>query len=64
MIDNFKFFNADYKVHQGRIKGGGEGAGRGEQPPSQGFDPLLTQIVPPLVLLKKFIFGQPTLKFF
>ena len=30
---------------------------------SQGFDPLPTQKVPPLVLFKKSIFGRPTLKY-
>ena len=32
--------------------------------PPQGFDPLPTQRVPPLILFQKFIFGRPTLKFF
>ena len=49
---------------QGRIWGGGAdlGGGGGRKPPSQGFDPLPTLRVPPLVLFKKSIFGQPTLK--
>ena len=30
----------------------------------QGFDPLPTQRVPPLVFSKESVFGRPTLKFF
>ena len=42
---------------------GGGGAG-GRTPPLQGFDPLPTQRVPPLILFQKSFFGRPTLKFF
>ena len=40
------------------------GGFRGGTPFLQGFDPLPTQSVPPLVLFKKFYFGWPALKFF
>ena len=43
---------------------GGGGGGRGQTPFTQGFDPVPTQRVPPLILFKKSIFGQPTLKIF
>ena len=43
---------------------GGFRGGGGRSPPPQGFDPLPTQRVPPLILFKKSIFGRPTLKFF
>ena len=46
--------------------GGGGGRGGGRTPPfspPQGFDPVPTQRVPPLVLFKISIFGRPTLKF-
>ena len=46
------------------ISGGFRGGGGGRPPPPQGFDPLPTQRVPPLVLFKKSIFGRPTFKFF
>ena len=39
------------------------GAGGADAPP-QGFDPLPTQRVPPLILFQKSIFCRPTLKFF
>ena len=42
----------------------GGGAKGGLRPPPQGFDPLPTQRVPPLVPFQKSIFGRPTLKFF
>ena len=42
----------------------GADVGGGRAPPPQGFDPLPTQRVPPLVLFKKSNFGRPTLKFF
>ena len=42
-------------------RGGGWGCGR---PFSQGFDPLPTQSVPPLILFQKSSFGRPTLKLF
>ena len=32
--------------------------------PPQGFDPLPTQRVPPLILFQKSSFGRPTLNFF
>ena len=44
--------------------GGGGGAGGRTPSPPQGFEPLRTQRVHPLVLFKKSIFGRPTLKFF
>ena len=43
---------------------GGAGGGGGADAPPQGFDPLPTQRVPPLMLFQKSLFGQPTLKFF
>ena len=43
------------------IRGGFRG---GALTPLQGFDPLPTQRVPPLVLFKKSIFGLQTLKLF
>ena len=45
--------------------GGGGGVGGVDAPPlPQGFEPLPTQMVPPVVLFKKSVFGRPTLKFF
>ena len=48
-------------ANRGGFRGGGGG---GDAPPPQGFDPLPTQRVPPLILFQKSIFGRPTLKFF
>ena len=47
--------------HLGADLGGGAG---GADAPPQGFDPLPTQRVPPLILFQKSIFARPTLKFF
>ena len=44
------------------IRGGFRGGGA--DAPPQGFDPLPTQRVPPLILFQKSLFGRPTLKFF
>ena len=38
--------------------------GAGDASHSQGFEPMPTQKVPPLVLVKKSIFGRPTVKLF
>ena len=46
------------------LGGGGGGGGGGADASPQGFDPLPTQRVPPLILFQKSIFGGPTLKFF
>ena len=47
------------ELTRGGFRGGG-----GRTPPSpQGFDPLPTRRVPPLILFQKSIFGRPTLKF-
>ena len=46
------------------LGGAGGGGGVGRLPFPQGFEPLPTQRVPPLVLFKKTIFGRLTLKFF
>ena len=46
------------------LGGGGGGGGGADAPLPQGFDPLPTQRVPPLILFQKSIFGRPTLKFF
>ena len=51
-------------ISRGGFRGGGGGAGGRPLPSPQGFDPLPTQRVPPLILFKKSIFGPPTLKFF
>ena len=48
-------------VSRGGFRGGRGGA---DAPSPQGFDPLPTQRVPPLILFQKSIFGGSTLKFF
>ena len=50
--------------NRGGFRGGGGGREADAPPPPQGFDPLPTQRVPPLILFLKSIFGRPTLKFF
>ena len=52
---------AQYKSAGADLGGGGGG---GRTPTPQGFDPLPTQRVPPLILFQKSIFGRPTLNFF
>ena len=47
-------------VHSGADLGGGGGSAYAPPPPL-GFDPLPTQRVPALVVLKKSLFGRPTL---
>ena len=50
-------------LNTGADLGGGRGGRTPPPPPPQGFEPLPTQRVPPLVLFKKSIFGRPTLNF-
>ena len=65
-IKSFYYSNKDHTYYSGADLGGGRGGGRPPPPPPlpQGFEPLPTQRVPPLVLFKKSIFGRPTLKIF
>ena len=52
-------------AYNAMFRGGFRGGGGRTPPPSpQGFDPLPTQRVPPLILFQKSIFGGSTLKFF
>ena len=48
----------------GEFRGGGRRGGGGADAPLQGFHPLPTQRVPPLMLFHKSIFGRTTLRFF